>query len=503
MAPPLAELRGIVKRFPGALANDRASLEIRPAEVHVLLGENGAGKTTLMRVLAGMLSPDEGEILWNGTRVRPGSPREARRLGIVMVPQHPALVPSLSVWENVALALETGFRLGRQGLVERLQGVAEKYGLAVNPYAKAWQLALGERQRVELLRALLQGPRLLILDEPTTSLSPGEVARLLALLRRMAQEGRSVVLITHKLEEALEAGDRISVMRAGKVVGTFERGEAGAEVLAKLMVGQLQARGPEGPRIRRNGEVLRAEGLWIPGDRGGHAVMGISLSLAEGEVLAVVGIAGNGQHELAEALAGLRPCERGSVFVGGKELTNRPREAFIREGVGYIPEDRVGLGIIPSLSVLENLMLHLYRQAPFRRGPLLDRSKMRAFAQQVLAQFGITAPSLDAPAATLSGGNMQKLIVARELLLKPRLLIAEHPTKGLDVRSTRQVQELLLKAREEGTAILLITEDLGEALQLADNVAVIFKGQLVGRVSAHAQAQELERIGLLMAGIRA
>jgi ABC-type uncharacterized transport system ATPase subunit len=503
MAEPLVELRGIVKRFPGVVANDHVDLELRAGEVHVLLGENGAGKTTLVRILAGWIAPDEGELLWRGTRITPGSAKEARRLGIAMVPQHPLLVPSLTVWENIALAIKAGPLLGGDAISRRIEEVARRYGLPVNPRARVWQLSMGERQRVELLRALLQEPRLLILDEPTTSLSPSEVKGLLALLRRMAEEGRAVVLITHKLEEALEAGDRISVMRAGRRVGTYLRGEIGAEELARLMVGELPPR--QAPAAKPQGDevVLEASELWVRADRGGFAVRGVSLSVKRGEALALVGVAGNGQHELAEALAGLRRCERGRIMVRGRDLTNRPRGAFVREGVAYVPEDRLGQGVIPSLSVLENLMLYLYRRRPFCKGPLLNLREMEAFCRRALEQFGISAPGLSAPASTLSGGNLQKLILARELLLRPRLLIAEHPTKGLDVRSTRQIQELLLRAKEQGTAIVLITEDLTEAVELAERIAVIFKGQVVGSVSPGGRAEELERIGLLMAGIRA
>jgi len=496
------ELRSLTKRFPGVVANDRVSLSVRAGEVHALLGENGAGKSTLVSMLYGLLQPDEGEILLAGRRVRIRSPKDALALGIGLVPQHFLLVKKHTVAENVALGLSgVPFLAPTRGLEARLRQLGERYGLPVDPRAYVWQLSAGEQQRVEILKVLVRDVRLLILDEPTSVLTPQEARGLFQVLRRMKEEGHAVIFITHKLEEVLEVADRVTVLRRGRVVATLPVAGASRARLARLMVGEEVAP-PKAERTRPPGEpLLFVEDLWVKSDRGYFAVKDVNFEVRAGEIVGLAGVAGNGQSELIEALTGLRRPSRGWIRLGERDLTGRDARIYFEAGVAHVPEDRTHRGVVPSLSVAENLILKHYRYPPFARGPLLDRRAVRAFAADTVARYRVVTPSVDAPVRLLSGGNIQKLILARELYARPRLLVAAHPTYGLDVGAAAQVHRLLLAERDRGAAVFLVSEDLEEILALSDRILVIFDGKIVAELPPGEASKE--RLGLLMAGVAA
>ena len=496
---PLLALRDITKTFPGVVANDRVTLEVRAGEIHALLGENGAGKTTLVHVLYGLHQPDGGEILLRGRRVTIHSPRDAIALGIGLVPQHFLLVRRHTAAENIALGLADAPWLFPARQVERrLREVGARYGLTVDPRAPVWSLSVSEQQRLEILKALLRGARVLVLDEPTSVLTPQEAEALFAVLRRMRAEGQAVIFITHKLDEVLGLADRVTVLRRGRVVGTLPVAGVDKRTLARMMVGrEVEFRPRRTPRAPA-GEALRVEGLWARNDRGLVAVRGVSLTVQGGEVVGVAGVAGNGQRELVEVLTGLRPAERGRVWVLGREVTNRTAREVFEAGAAHIPEERLGVGVVPAMTVQENLVLRHYRYPPFARGPLLDLRAVEAFATRLIAEYEIAAPGPRTPVRALSGGNIQKLILARELSGRPGLIVAAHPTSGLDVSATEQIHAQLLRRRDEAAGVLLVSEDLDEVLALADRVAVISGGQLMAVLPA-AEADR-EAVGLLMTG---
>jgi len=491
-------LRRVTKTFPGVTANDRIDLEIRPGEIHALLGENGAGKTTLMNILYGIYQPDEGEIRINGRPVRIRSPRDAIALGIGMVPQHFLLVRRHTVAENLALALpQTRLLLPLRDVERRVRTAGARYGLDVDPRAYVWQLSVSEQQRVELLKALLRGARVLILDEPTSVLTPQEAERLFAVLRQMRDDGHTVIFITHKLDEVMAVADRVTVLRKGRVVATVDRPHVDTRALATMMVGREIETPPPARARPADDPALSVEELWVLNDRGLPAVRGVSLRVRRGEILGIAGVAGNGQREQVEALVGLRPVARGRVRILGRDLTGRPAREVFETGVAHIPEERVRMGIVPAMSVAENLVLKHHRQPPFSRGPVLDPEAVDRFARRMIVEFDIASPGVHAPARVLSGGNIQKLILARELARRPGLIIAAHPTAGLDVGATAQIHRLLLGAREDGAGVLLVSEDLEEILALSDRVAVMFGGRIVGLVPPSAPRAV---IGLMMAG---
>jgi ABC-type uncharacterized transport system ATPase subunit len=492
------EMRGIVKRFPGVVANDGVDFTARAGEIHALLGENGAGKTTLMRVLYGIYQPDEGEIFLDGRAIRVRSPAEALALGIGMVHQHFRLVPTLSVEENVILGLREGLFGNLRRVRERLAAIARDYGLEVDPRAKVWELSVGEQQRVEILKALYRRVQILIMDEPTSVLTPQEVKQLFSTLRSLVEAGLTVIFITHKLDEVLEVSDRVTVLRKGKVVATLPTAEADKPSLARMMVGREVVfrleRGPAKPGEK----LLEVRDLQALNDRGLPAIRGLSFELYGGEILGVAGVAGNGQKELVEVLTGLRKATKGRVLLFGKDLTNRSPKEIAAAGVAHIPEERLRRGLVPEMSVAENLVLKSYRDPPFARGPFLDQRVIISHAERAIAAYQIMTPSYNTPAKLLSGGNIQRLILARELSGQPRLIIAAHPTYGLDVGATEQIRGLLLRQRELGAGVLLISEDLEEILSLSDRILVLFAGQAMGLLEA--EEAELEELGLLMAG---
>jgi general nucleoside transport system ATP-binding protein len=492
------EMRGIVKRFPGALANDCVDFDVASGEVHALLGENGAGKSTLMRQLYGMYRPDSGEIAVDGRAVEFRSPADAIKAGIGMIHQHFMLVPTLTVAQNVAL----GERSPRWPLSDdkrvasRVSELAESYGLAVDPSALVWQLSVGERQRVEIVKALYRGASLLILDEPTAVLTPGEVEDLFKTLRRMASEGHSLIFISHKLGEVMDISDRVTVLRDGRGAGSLRSSEATREGLVRLMVGR-ELKELE-PRALAAGPVkLRVSGLRAMGDRGTEALRGIDLELRSGEILGLAGVSGNGQKELAECLAGMRESRAGGVFLDDRELTGLGPAERLDAGMCFVPEERMADGAIGDFSVQENLFLREHAARPYRTGPFLRFARMRERARQLIDEFAVKTPSLDAPLRTLSGGNIQKLILARELSRRPSVIIAAQPSRGVDVGATRYIHSRLLQEREAGAAILLVSEDLDEIRALSDRIAVIYEGRIAGILPRDAS---VERIGLMMAG---
>jgi ABC-type uncharacterized transport system ATPase subunit len=497
------ELRGITKRFPGVVANDGVDFEAAEGEVHALLGENGAGKSTLSNILTGLYHPDEGDIRLWGKPVTFASPRDALDAGIGMVHQHFRLVPPFTVAENVILGDHRGE--GKKLLVRprrierRVAELGERYRIAVDPRARIWQLSLGEQQRVEILKALYRDARVLILDEPTAVLTPQEASSLFETLRVMADEGRTIIFISHKLHEVKAVSDRVTVLRDGKTVETVDTSTATPRSLAALMVGRDVSLAE---RVERGGEigepVLEVRGVWSTGDRGGDALRGIDLTVRGGEILGVAGVAGNGQRELAETIGGMRPCARGEIVVAGKRLHGGDAREAIRAGVAHVPEDRLHTGVAPSLSIASNVVLKSYRGGTVTHGPLLRLRAIRDHAVQLIRRYDVRGGGPELPARQLSGGNLQKVVLAREFEGSPKVLVVASPTRGLDVGSIETVHGYLRDAASNGVGVLLISEDLDEILALADRVAVIYEGAIVGE--RKADEATVEEIGLLMAG---
>jgi simple sugar transport system ATP-binding protein len=500
-APPLAvEMRGIVKRFPGVVANDGVDFELRVGEVHALLGENGAGKSTLMNILDGLYAPDEGAIAVLGQPVDFGSPADAMAAGLGMVHQHFALVPTMTVTENVLIGLpRPRFRLDVERYHDEIADLARRNGLTVDPRSRIWQLSVGEQQRVEILKLLYRGARILIMDEPTAVLAPQEAGELFRTLRGMVDDGASVVFISHKLAEVARIADRVTVMRRGKVTaaGVPAAGATPRE-LARLMVGREVLETIERAPISPGPVLLSIQAVEADGDRGLPVLRGLSLDVRAGEILGIAGVAGNGQTELAEVLTGLRRCRAGRVLVGDADVANRPPRDTIHRGIAHVPEDRTGVGSAPNLSVTDNLIMKSYREAPIAKGWAIDGRTARQLAEGLRAGYEIAAPSVDVEARLLSGGNLQRLILAREIEARPRIMVAVQPTRGLDVGAIEAVHRLLLAQREAGAATLLISEDLDEILAVSDRVAVIYEGRIVGLFEA-AEA-DVGEIGLLMTG---
>ena len=509
---PIVEMKQITKRFPGVTANDHINFEVRAGEVHALLGENGAGKTTLMRVLYGLYQPDEGEIYIRGQKVTLRSPRDAINLGIGMVHQHFMLVSPLTVTENVILGLRSSREpfLDTDRAAKRIADLSGRYSLKVDPSARIWQLSVGEQQRVEIIKALYRGVDILILDEPTSVLTPPEAKELFAVLRHMAEEGNAVIFITHKLHEVMEVSDRVTVLQLGKVVSTVDTKGTDERQLARMMVGREVLFRVAREEAEKGDVALEVSGLWVMGDRGLPALKGVSFSLRQGEILGLAGVAGNGQRELAEAITGLRKAMQGKVLIGGKDITNRSPGEIIKAGVGYIPEERIRRGLIMDFSIAENAILETHQTPPFSngwffpfakaKGWFLNNQEIARYVEKLISDYEVKTPSKDAPVKHLSGGNLQKLILARELSREPELLVADQPTRGLDVGATEYIHRKLMEQRAKGTAILLISEDLDEILSLSDRIAVMYEGEMVGTVPA--EEAKVEEIGLMMAGAK-
>lgn len=497
----LLEMRGITKRFPGVLANDRIAFDLHAGEVHTLLGENGAGKSTLMKILYGLYQPDEGELLIGGSPTRITSPIDAIKLGIGMVHQHFKLVPTLTVTENVAMGTASGGgRMNLRGVSERVGELSESHGLAVDPDAYIWQLSVGERQRVEIIKALYRDVKLLVLDEPTAVLTPGEVEHLFKILRQMANAGQGLVFISHKLHEVLALSDRITVLRHGKVMGEVSAQDATREMLASMMVGRPVRLAPDKPPMEAGRPRLTISNLNVMGDRGLPALHDLSLEVREGEILGIAGVSGNGQRELAETVAGLRKPVSGAIKVDDTDITGKKPSAVRNAGVAYVPEERERDGAIGAFSVSENLILVNHHQPPMSRRGFLRNSEIRQRSRQLVDEFSVATPGIDVPASNLSGGNLQKLILARELSGSPSVLVASQPTRGVDIGAAEYIHDRLIEQRgSQEVAILLISEDLDEVLGLADRIVVIYEGRLVGEVDA--DQADRQQIGLMMAGV--
>lgn len=511
--PPVLTLTSISKRFGPVLANDDISLTLRSGEIHAVLGENGAGKTTLLNILSGMYQPDGGTIAIDGRETTIHSPADALTKGIGTVYQHLTLVPNLSVTENLMLGTDTGFVLDFQSAERRVETLLGEVGLNISPRTEIRHLSLGQRQRVEIIKVLDRGSRVLLLDEPTSVLSPVEVEGLFAILRRLKAEGVAVVLITHKLEEALVISDRVTILRAGRNVGELGPDEViGADHAAissrivTMMFGREAEGGrrkagrderPKGGKAAREEEiVLSLKGATARGDRGETVVRGLSLDLRAGEVFGIAGVDGNGQKELGEVIAGQRQVEAGEVVRGSRVLTNRGTKAALRAGIGYVTDDRLGEGCVPGMSVAENAVLKMVTRSPFSNGIRLNRSAIEAKARQLVSAFNVHTPGTSTPITRLSGGNIQKLLLARELAMNPDLLVCNNPTHGLDIQTTRFVLSTLRDHADKGKTVLLISSELDDLLAISDRIGVIANGQIVA-VLPHHEAT-IEMLGRLM-----
>jgi general nucleoside transport system ATP-binding protein len=496
----LLELRGITKRFPGIVANDSVDFDLDRREVHALLGENGAGKSTLMNVLYGLYHPDEGEVLLNGKPVSIHSPKDAINLGIGMVHQHFMLIPVMTVAENIVLATEptkAGVFLDYDAAVERVQQIARSFNFAIDPRARVENIGVGQQQRVEILKALYRGADILILDEPTAVLTPQETRELFGILRSLVREGMSVIFISHKLKEVLEIADRITVLRRGKKIETLPREGATTETLARLMVGrEVLLRVEKGP-AEPGKPLLRVEGLRASDDRGLEAVRNVSFEVRGGEIVGIAGIDGNGQTELIEALTGLRKPDAGRVLVGDKDITGRGPRAAFDAGEGHIPEDRHRRGLVLDFTLAENIALHDYRSEPDSRWGWLYPNRLVRRARRLLKEFDVRGGGPQTLALALSGGNQQKVVIAREIDGDPRVLVSAQPTRGLDVGAIEFVHRRLVEERDEGRAVLLVSLELDEILSLSDRILVIYEGRIVAEFGPDATDEEL---GIAMTG---
>lgn len=499
------QMQGIVKRFPGGvLANDHVDFNLRQGEVHALLGENGAGKSTLMNILGGMYHPDSGVISVKGRAVSLNSPRDAIRAGIGMVHQHFMLVPSQTVTENILLGTdEPRFRLRLSEYDRKVAETAERFGLHVDPRAKVWQLSVGEQQRVEILKQLHRGADVLIMDEPTAVLAPQEIEGLVNTLHSMVAQGKSIVFISHKLQEVMAVADRVSVLRKGKLTANGVEGRGiSRQELARLMVGRdvlfHAERKPQTP----GGIVLNVQYLHADNDKGLPALQGVSLTVRAGEVVGVAGVAGNGQRELAQAITGLRKCTQGTVHMGSERLNIQSSGEAIRHGLAYIPEDRTHVGTAPNLSITDNVIMKRYRQAPIARGWMLDIIAATRYANELKLAYDIIVPNVETPARLLSGGNLQRVILAREISSEPKVMVAVQPTRGLDVGAIEGVHRLLMAQREAGAGILLISEELEELLALSDRIYVIYEGKIMGEVQNGSMDEKsmVDALGEMMTG---
>jgi simple sugar transport system ATP-binding protein len=494
----VVEMRSITKKFPGVIANDQVDFDLRKGEVHALLGENGAGKSTLMNVLAGLYRAESGSIFVHGNLVNFGSPKEAIEAGIGMVHQHFMLVPSQSVTENILLGLnDPRFRMRLPEFNKKVAQMAEQYGLHVDPDAKIWQLSVGEQQRVEILKMLYRGADVLIMDEPTAVLAPSEISELFNTLRSMTEQGKSIVFISHKLHEVMEISDRVTVLQKGKVTSSgIKTKDVSRADLARLMVGREVVFRIEKKVVEAGNIVLEVSNLEAFNDKGIKALNGIALNVREGEIVGLAGVAGNGQNELAETLAGLREATAGRIVVNEIDVTNKPVKQGIRQGISLIPADRTHVGTAPNLSVTDNVIMKNYDQDPISKGWRVIASEANRYASGLKDSYDIVVPSIGTSVRLLSGGNLQKVILAREISSEPKFMIAVQPTRGLDVGAIEGVQKLLLAQREEGAAILLISEELEELLSLSDRVYVIYEGEIMGETSD----MNIDTIGLMMTG---
>lgn len=497
--PYAVEMKDIVVRFPGVLANDNVNFNLKQGEIHALLGENGAGKSTLMNVLSGLYRPESGSIQISGQPIIFNSPRDSIASGIGMVHQHFMLVPTLTVTENILLGLKTPrFFMKLPKYDQKIMELQEKYGLKVDPTAKIWQLSVGEQQRVEILKMLYRGADILILDEPTAVLAPQEIDDLIKTMRALVAQGKSIIFISHKLNEVQLVADRLTVLRKGKTMAEgIDPGDLTRGQLAELMVGREVFFRIEKECCQPGNVVLEVNDISAINDRGLSAIKNVSFSISEGEIFGIAGVAGNGQSELVEVITGLR-SSTGSILIGGKEVINESPQVSIDQGLAHIPEDRMGVGSAPNLSVTNNLIMKNYGEDPISHGWRINYLAANNHAQKLRDDYDIQTPSISTQARKLSGGNLQKLILAREISGHPKLIVAMQPTRGLDVGAIEGIQKLLLEQRSNGAAILLLSEELEELLELSDRIAVIYDGELVGQLDA--EQADLNTIGLMMTG---
>jgi simple sugar transport system ATP-binding protein len=493
------QLRGICKRFGATLANQDVNLDLRRGEIHAILGENGAGKSTLMNILSGVYLPDAGSITIDGEPVHFRSPRDAVRRGVGMVHQHFHLADAFTVIDNILLgATDEPFLLNRRRASKRLDELGREHALHVPADAYVWQLAVGEKQKVEILKLLFRGADLLLLDEPTSMLTPAEADELYVALRRLAEAGKYIVFITHKLREVVAVADRVTVLRGGRVVASLPRSEASIAKLGSLMVGgEMPESGPTATRAP-GAVVLRIEGATTSLGFGSSTLKNLGLELRRGEVLGIAGVAGNGQVELAECAAGMKPLRSGRIWLDGVDVTTASALSRMRAGLRFVPEDRLAMGLVPQLDITENIMLRDFREPPLAKGFWLDRRIGRARAEEIVRDYDVRTPGIDTPVRSLSGGNQQKILIGREMLAEPTVLIVAQPTRGLDVAAARAVHDRILELRASNAGVLVISEDLDEILQLADRIAVLYDGtikQVWDRRSASRSA-----IGAIMGG---
>ena len=495
------QMLGISKRFPGVLAVNNMDFDLHGGEIHALLGENGAGKSTLMKMLYGLYSPDEGRILIDGVETQVHSPQDAIQQGIGMIHQHFMLVPSLTVAENVALGMKSsrGFILDLDRVSARLRELSAEYSLKVDPDVPIWQLSVGEQQRVEILRAIYRGAALLILDEPTAVLTPQEVDDLFRVLRQMASDGIGLIFISHKLHEVLAISDRISVLRDGRKVNTIPSQGATKLKLAEMMVGRPVVLEYERPSNPAGAQQLRLENVSALSDRGTSGLRQVSFNVHSGEIVGVAGVSGNGQRELAQVIAGLRTTTQGQIFLNNQNVSGRSPSAMNQLGLAYIPEERMVDGALKEFSVAENFVLQDHGRPPYTKaGIFLDFRAITDACKQAIQAYEIKTPGTDTPIKHLSGGNIQKLILARELARKPQVLLAAQPTRGVDIGATEYIHRQLLAERARGTAVLLISEDLDEILALSDRIVVMYEGRIVGIVPR--EGVDVKHLGAMMAG---
>jgi len=501
----IVEMKGIVKRFPGVLASDHVDFELRAGEIHALLGENGAGKSTLMNVLAGLYKQDAGIIKVNDKTLEFSSPRDAINAGIGMVHQHFMLVPSQTVTENILLGLdEPPFRMRLNEFDKKVADLGDTFGLKVDPRAKIWQLSVGEQQRVELLKMLYRGANVLIMDEPTAVLAPQEIEILFDTLRSMIAQGKSVIFISHKLQEVTAIADRVSVLRRGVATasGVPAKGVSRQE-LARLMVGRDVVFFVDKKPSKPGDVILDVKDVHAENDKGLPSLRGLSLNVRGGEIVGIAGVAGNGQIELSQVIASLRKCTSGEVFLNGNRVSNRDTLYGIEHGMSYVPEDRTHVGSSPNLSVTDNVIMKNYRKPPISKGGLLDMNAATSFAKELKAAYDIIVPTVNTPVRLLSGGNLQRVILAREISGRPNFMVAVQPTRGLDVGAIEGVHRLLLAQRQAGAAVLLISEELEELLALSDRIYVIYEGRIMGELKVKTfepDQSQIEEIGLMMTG---
>ena len=494
----VVSMRGIMKHFPGVLANDHVDFSLKRGSIHALLGENGAGKSTLMNILAGLYTADAGNIFVKGKQVTFHSPRQAIEAGIGMIHQHFMLVPSQTVTENVLLGLDKpSFRMNLNEYNQKISTLSEQYGLPVDPKAKIWQLSVGEQQRVEILKMLYRGADVLIMDEPTAVLAPQEIDMLCDTLRKMVSAGKSIIFISHKLNEVMNVSDEVTVLQKGKVSASqIATKETTKEELARLMVGREVLFRIDKKAVNPGEITLNVKDVFGDNDKLLPALRGVTLNVRAGEIVGLAGVAGNGQSELAEVITGLRPATKGTIFLRDLNITNQNVKYSIRKGVSHIPEDRTHVGTAPNLSMTDNVIMKKYNQAPISHGGMINMIVADRYASELKTLYDIIVPSTNTPVRLLSGGNLQRVILAREISSQPTLMVAVQPTRGLDVGAIEGVQRLLLAQREAGAAVLLISEELEELLSLSDRIYVIYEGKIMGEV----MDGDIEKIGLMMTG---